>query len=84
MVRSLAAAALGAALALAAPAASAAPASADAPSAGRAASGSAPGGSQCPEKAPEGAVFVKRVQPPLGLPYEVWRLPSGQLITFYC
>ncbi|MFC5055707.1 hypothetical protein [Saccharothrix xinjiangensis] len=78
MVKSLVAAALGSALALAAPVALAAP------SEGRAASGSAPGGSQCPEKAPEGAVFVKRVQPPLGLPYEVWRLPSGQLKTVYC
>ena len=41
-------------------------------------------GPKCADRAPEGAVFVKRVQPPFGIGYDVWRLPSGQLINIYC
>jgi hypothetical protein len=39
---------------------------------------------QCGHVVPVGSVFVKRVQPPYGLPYEIWRLPSGRLATVYC
>jgi hypothetical protein len=39
---------------------------------------------KCQHVVPVGSVFVKRVQPPDGLAYEIWRLPSGQLITVYC
>ena len=39
---------------------------------------------RCGHVVPEGSVFVERVQPPYGLAYEIWRLPSGGLITVYC
>ena len=39
---------------------------------------------QCGSVVPAGSVFVKRVQPPDGLAWEVWRLPSGRLISVYC
>jgi hypothetical protein len=39
---------------------------------------------RCGHVVPEGSVFVRRVQPPDGLAYEIWRLPSGQVFTVYC
>ncbi|GIE30086.1 hypothetical protein Ait01nite_031310 [Actinoplanes italicus] len=39
---------------------------------------------KCAHLAPEGAVFVTRVQPPFGLGYDVWRLTNGQTVNIYC
>ncbi|MGX7827252.1 hypothetical protein ACTG9Q_19405 [Actinokineospora sp. 24-640] len=41
-------------------------------------------GPRCPERAPAGAEFVRTVQPPWGLAYDLYRLDSGQLVSVYC
>ena len=39
---------------------------------------------RCQHLAPEGAVFIGRVQPVAGPGWEVYRLPSGQTVNIYC
>ncbi|MEV0585088.1 hypothetical protein [Nonomuraea sp. NPDC050310] len=45
-------------------------------------------GPSCPERAPEGARFVRRVQPPLGLGYDLYVVTnadgSESYIPVYC
>lgn len=42
------------------------------------------GGPRCPDRAPEGAEFVRTVQPPFGLAYDQYRMPDGRLVSVYC
>ena len=44
----------------------------------------ATGGPRCPENAPDGAVYIRTVQPPFGLAYDEYRLPSGRIAQVYC
>jgi hypothetical protein len=47
-----------------------------------------PSGPRCPERAPEGAQFVRRVQPPLGIGYDLYVVTqadgSQRYIHVYC
>lgn len=43
-----------------------------------------PLGPQCPHKAPAGAVFIRHVQPPLGLGYDEYLLNPPRVMQIYC
>jgi hypothetical protein len=47
-----------------------------------------PSGPRCPEKAPPGGQFIRTVQPPYGLPYDLYRVPqpdgSSREVQVYC
>ncbi|GAA3036194.1 hypothetical protein [Streptosporangium longisporum] len=49
---------------------------------------SLPSGPRCPERAPEGAQFVRHVQPPLGIGYDLYVVtgPDGsqRYVQVYC
>jgi hypothetical protein len=45
-------------------------------------------GPRCPEKTPPGGEFIRTVQPPYGLPYDLYRVPgpggSYKEVQVYC